>query len=53
MVNGATPSLKLLSQKFLGIEIQSGEHSSVRVAYNIFCLSFGSTRTLDLICCGS
>ena len=29
VVNGATPSLKRLAQQFLGIEIQSGEHSSV------------------------
>jgi hypothetical protein len=29
VVNGATPSLKRLAQQFLGIEIQTGEHSSV------------------------
>lgn len=30
VVNGATPSLKRLAQQFLGIEIQTGEHSSVK-----------------------
>lgn len=41
--NGRTPSLKLLSQAILGIEIQIGEHNSVedaRAAMNIYnCLS--------------
>ncbi|KZS03954.1 putative RNA exonuclease 4 [Daphnia magna] len=32
VVNGATPSLKRLAQQFLGIEIQTGEHSSVQDA---------------------
>lgn len=32
VVNGATPSLKRLAQQFLGISIQSGEHSSVRTS---------------------
>ncbi|XP_046650930.1 RNA exonuclease 4-like [Daphnia pulicaria] len=32
VVNGATPSLKRLAQQFLGIEIQTGEHSSIQDA---------------------
>lgn len=35
-MNGATPSLKRLTQHFLGIEIQSGEHSSVIICFNLF-----------------
>jgi RNA exonuclease 4 len=35
LVNGATPSLKLLTQTFLGIEIQSGEHSSVSCQFSL------------------
>ena len=38
LVNGATPSLKLLTQTFLGIEIQSGEHSSVSFQFFISSL---------------
>lgn len=32
LVNGATPSLKRLAHQFLGIEIQTGEHSSIQDA---------------------
>lgn len=36
LAKGGTPSLKRLAQHFLGIEIQSGEHSSVITLYYNF-----------------
>ena len=40
LVGGRKPSLKMLTQRVLGVKIQTGEHSSVSCPGTIYCMQY-------------